>query len=115
MPPYPVNIAALAAGVAAIEERKTIARYVRDVKRLRTWLTRELEQRNVRVFPISANFLLADFGEAGPRFFRKLARQGVLVRERSKDLGPGFARISIGTPAELQKLLKILGSGRQER
>ena len=115
MPPYPVNIAALAAGVAAIEERKTIARYVRDVKRLRAWLTRELEQRNVRVFPSSANFLLADFGEAGPRFFRKLARQGVLVRERSKDLGPGFVRITIGTPAELRKLLKILGSGRQER
>ena len=115
MPPYPVNIAALAAGVAAIEERKTIARYVRDVKRLRTWLTRELEQRNVHVFPSSANFLLADFGEAGPRFFRKLARQGVLVRERSKDLGPGFARITIGTPAELRKLLKILGSGPQER
>jgi histidinol-phosphate aminotransferase len=115
MPPYPVNIAALAAGVAAIEERKTIARYVRDVKRLRTWLTRELEQRNVHVFPSSTNFLLADFGEAGPRFFRKLARQGVLVRERSRDLGPGFARITIGTPAELRKLLKILGSGPQER
>ena len=115
MPPYPVNIAALAAGVAAIEERKTIARYVRDVKRLRTWLTHELEQRNVHVFPSSANFLLADFGQAGPRFFRKLTRQGVLVRERSKDLGPGFARITIGTPAELRKLLKILGSGPQER
>ena len=114
MPPYPVNIAALAAGVAAIEERKTIARYVRDVKRLRTWLTRKLEQRNVRVFPSSANFVLADFGQAGPRFFRKLARQGVLVRERSKDLGPGFARITIGTQAELRKLLKILGSGCQE-
>ena len=115
MPPYPVNIAALAAGVAAIEERKTIARYVRDVKRLRSWLTRELERRNVRVFPSSANFLLADFGKAGPAFFRRLARHGVLVRERTKDLGPGFARITIGTPAELRKFLKLLGSGRQGR
>jgi len=115
MPPYPVNIAALAAGVAVIEERKTIVRYVRDVKRLRSWLTRELERRNVRVFPSSANFLLADFGKAGPAFFRRLARHGVLVRERTKDLGPGFARITIGTPAELRKFLKLLGSGRQGR
>jgi histidinol-phosphate aminotransferase len=115
MPPYPVNIAALAAAVAAIEERKTIARYVRDVKKLRSWLTRELEKRNVLVFPSSANFLLADFGQAGPAFFRRLARHNVLVRERSKDLGPGFARITIGTAAELEKLLKILGANRVER
>jgi len=115
MPPYPVNIAALAAGVAAITERRTIARYVRDVKRLRTWLKRELEHRSVRVFPSFANFLLADFGKAGPAFFRRLARHDVLVRERSKDLGPGFARITIGTPAELRKLLKILGPRQRGR
>lgn len=114
-PPYPVNIAALAAGVAVIEERKTIARYVRDVKRMRSWLTRELERRNVRVFPSSGNFLLADFGKAGPSFFRRLVRHNILVRERGRDLGPGFARITIGTPAELKKLVKLLMPGHRER
>jgi histidinol-phosphate aminotransferase len=109
MPPFPVNIAALAAAVAAVEERKTIARYVREVKRLRAWFSRELQQRHVRVFPSTGNFLLADFGPAGPAFFRKLARHNILVRERSKDLGPGFARITIGTQAELKKLLHLLG------
>jgi histidinol-phosphate aminotransferase len=112
MPPYPVNIAALAAGVAAVEERKSIARYVRDVKRLRAWFAHELQMRQVRVFPSAANFLLADFGKSGPAFFRNLARHNILVRERSHDLGPGFARITIGTQAELKKLLHILGRGR---
>jgi len=111
MPPYPVNTAALAAGVAAVEERKTITRYVRDVKRLRAWFAQELQKRNVRVFPSSANFLLADFGKSGPVFFRKLARHNILVRERSHDLGPGFARITIGTESELKRLLRILGTG----
>jgi len=109
MPPYPVNAAALAAGVAAVEERKTIARYIRNVKRLRTWFTRELQKRHVHVYPSSANFLLADFGKAGPAFFRKLERHNILVRERSHDLGPGFARITIGTESELKKLLRLLG------
>ena len=113
MPPYPVNLAALAAGVAAVEERKTITRYVRDVKRLRAWLSRELHRRGVRVFPSAANFLLADFGTSGPAFFQELARHNILVRERSHDLGPGFARITIGTQTELQQLLKILGPGRR--
>jgi len=112
MPPYPVNLAAIVAGVAAVEERKTIDRYVGDVKRLRAWLARELEKRGVRVFPSTANFLLADFGKSGPSFFKELARHDILVRERSHDLGPGYARITIGTRSELQKLLNILGSGR---
>jgi histidinol-phosphate aminotransferase len=112
MPPYPVNLAALVAGVAAVEERKTIARYVRDVKRLRSWLARELQRRGVRVFPSAANFLLADFGESGPAFFKRLAAHNILVRERSHDLGPGYARITIGTQSELKKLLQLLGPGR---
>ncbi len=112
MPPYPVNLAALAAGVAAVEERKTVARYVRDVKRLRTWFARELQNRGVRVFPSHANFLLADFGKSGPAFFRKLARHKILVRERSHDLGPGYVRITIGTQTELKKFLQLYGSGR---
>lgn len=110
MPPYPVNLAALVCSVAAVEERKTIDRYVRDVKRLRGWFARELENRGVRVFPSSANFLLADFGERGPAFFKKLARHDILVRERSHDLGPGYVRITIGTEAELKKLLQIFDS-----
>jgi histidinol-phosphate aminotransferase len=112
MPPYPVNLAALVCGVAAVEERETIARYVRDVKRLRSWFARQLETRGVRVFRSSANFLLADFGERGPAFFKKLARNNILVRDRSHDLSPGYVRITIGTEAELKKLLRLFGAGR---
>lgn len=112
MPPYPVNLAALAAGVAAVEERKTIDRYVRNVKQLRAWFARELEKRRVRVFPSAANFLLADFGKPGPAFFQKLARHNILVRERSHDLGPGYVRITIGTETELNKLLRLYDSSR---
>jgi histidinol-phosphate aminotransferase len=107
MPPFPVNAAALAAGVAAVTERRTIERYIRETKRLRDWFAMELENRGVRVFPTACNFLLADFGNQGPSLFRKLARNHILVRERSKDLGPGYARITIGTQKELLSLLRI--------
>ena len=107
LPPYPVNTAALIAGVAAVKERRTIARYVSDVKRLRTWLSLELEKRGATVFPSAGNFVLAQFGIDGAAIFRKLERNGVLVRER-KDVGPGFARVTIGTEPELKKLLQIL-------
>jgi histidinol-phosphate aminotransferase len=108
LPPYPVNVGALAAGVAAVEDRKTLTGYARKVKRLRIWFTNELEKHKVRVFPSAGNFVLADFGGTGPLFFREFERRGILVRERSKDLGPGFARISIGTEAELKELLRAM-------
>ena len=107
LPPYPVNVAALAAGAAAVEDKKTLSGYVREVKRLRVWFANELEKRGTRVFPSAGNFLLVDFGDAGPGIFRKLQQSGIMVREK-KDLGPGFARITIGTETELKKLLRLV-------
>ena len=107
MPPFPVNSAALVAGVAAVKEKKTITRYVSEVKRLRTWLSRELARRGARVFPSAGNFILAEFGPEASQVFRQLERRNILVRER-RDVGPGFARITIGTESELRKLLQIL-------
>ncbi len=107
LPPYPVNTAALVAGVAAIREKKSISRYVADVKRLRPWLAAQFRNRGVRVYPSAGNFLLVDFGDAGPHIFRELARRNILIRQR-KEMGPGFARITIGTQPELRKLLRFL-------
>jgi histidinol-phosphate aminotransferase len=108
MPPYPVNLAALVAATAATKERKTIAAYVSSTKQRREWFVRELKKSGARVFPTAANFVLADFGAAGPAFFKKLRQHDILVRERSKDLGPGYARITIGTQAEMDKFLRLL-------
>jgi histidinol-phosphate/aromatic aminotransferase/cobyric acid decarboxylase-like protein len=67
-----------------------------------------LTRLGVRTFPSAGNFLLAYFGSQGPSLFKKLDAQGILVRERSKDIGPGFVRISIGTGSEMKRLVKII-------
>jgi histidinol-phosphate aminotransferase len=108
MPPFPVNLAAMVAALAATKDRKSIARYVSSTNRRRAWFARELQKFGVRVFPSAANFLLADFGNAGPAIFRRLALHSILVRERTKDMGPGYARITIGTQAEMEKFLRVL-------
>jgi histidinol-phosphate aminotransferase len=107
LPPYPVNVAALEAGAAAVEDKTTLNGYVREVKRLRVWFANELKKRGARVFPSAGNFVLVDFGDAGPALFRELQRSGIMVREK-KDLGPGFARITIGTESELKSLLRLV-------
>jgi histidinol-phosphate aminotransferase len=108
MPPFPVNIAALVAAEAALQERSSIRNYVNQTREIREWFAGELARLAVRTFPSAGNFLLADFGVQGPALFKKLASQGILVRERSKDIGPGFARVSIGTPTEMKLLVKVI-------
>jgi len=106
MPPFPVNLAALVAAEAAIRDRKTMLGYVRDVKRMRAWFAKELQRLGVKTYPSAGNFILADFGTGGPALLQRLERQGILLRERSKEIGAGFVRITIGTPTEMQHLLK---------
>jgi histidinol-phosphate/aromatic aminotransferase/cobyric acid decarboxylase-like protein len=38
--------------------------------------------------------------------FQRLEREGILLRERTKEIGPGFVRITIGTQAEMKLLLR---------
>jgi histidinol-phosphate aminotransferase len=111
MPPFPLNIAALVAAEAAVKDRATTRRYISTIKRLRSWFAAELESLGVVAYPSAGNFLLANFGPPGPALFKKLERQGILLRERSHDLGPGFVRISIGTEKEMHTLLKAIKKG----
>ncbi len=106
MPPFPVNLAALVAADAAVRDGRTIRAYVREIRRLRAWFEKKLHGLGVKTFPSAGNFLLANFGPGGPRLFQRLEREGLLLRERTKDLGPGFVRITIGTQAEMKLLLK---------
>jgi histidinol-phosphate aminotransferase len=108
MPPFPVNLAALVAAEAAINDRSTMQRYVRDIKRTRSWFAAELHKLNAKSYPSAGNFLLANFGPSGPTLFRKLEKRGILLRDKSNDIGPGFVRITIGTLSEMQRLLKLI-------
>ena len=108
MPPYPVNLAALAAAEAAAGDPSRMRAYVAEVKRLRVRVAQEFCGLGVKTYPSAGNFLLADFGPTGPALFRKLEREGILLRDRSKDMGSGFVRVTMGTSAEMRRLLKII-------
>jgi histidinol-phosphate/aromatic aminotransferase/cobyric acid decarboxylase-like protein len=52
--------------------------------------------------------LLADFGPSGPEMCRQLEEKGILLRERSKEIGPGFVRVTIGTKTEMERLVRFI-------
>jgi histidinol-phosphate aminotransferase len=106
--PFPVNVAALAAAEAAVGDAPAMKRYVRAVLRTRVWFEKELLKLGVKTYPSAGNFLLADFGPKGSEMCRRLQAEGVLLRDRSKDMGPGFLRVSIGTRTEMERLVRLI-------
>ena len=67
-----------------------------------------LTRLGARVYPSSANFVLADFGPKAHRLVRSLGKKGILVRERKDFPREGFVRISAGTRSETRKLLSVM-------
>ncbi len=107
--PYPVSSIALVAAEAALAELGFLRRYVKEVRVSRDKLAQGLERLGARVFPSGANFVLADFGAGASRMVRRLARRGILVRDRATDFGrDGFVRITAGTVAQTRRLLRAI-------
>lgn len=107
--PFPVSVAALAAAEAAVDDPKTMKRYVKNILRTRAWFEKKLQDLNVKTWPSAGNFLLADFGVEGSEMCAQLqSRYRVLLRDRSKDIGPGIVRVTIGTQKEMERLLKLV-------
>ena len=106
--PYPVNSAALVAAEAAIRDPRFLRDYTREVLQSRAMLEKGLVRLGARIYPSSANFVLADFGPVAKRLVRALERKGILVRGRKDFPREGFVRISAGTCADTRKALRAM-------
>jgi histidinol-phosphate aminotransferase len=114
--PFPVNVAALAAAEAAVSDPKTMKLYIKNILRTRAWFEKELHKLGVKTWPSAGNFLLADFGPDGSEMSAHLhAKHGILLRDRSKDIGSGIIRVSIGTQKEMERLLKLVAATLRRR
>lgn len=108
MPPFSLNVAALVAAEAATGDKQTMRLYADEVRRVRGWFEEQLKQIGVKTYPSAGNFLLANFGPKGPELFKRLEDEGILLRERSKDIGRGFVRITIGMETEMRRLVAAI-------
>lgn len=108
MPPFSLNVAAIVAAEAAVRDKQTMRRYACEVRRVRGWFEKQLNQIGVKTYPSAGNFLLADFGPGGLGLFKRLEYEGILLRERSKDIGLGFVRITIGMETEMKRVVAVI-------
>jgi histidinol-phosphate aminotransferase len=104
--PFNVSSAALAAGIAALDDVASVDRARTHNDIWRPWLERALAVLGLAVVPGVANFVLARF-PAPPKdaaaAWEFLRRRGILVRKVAVYHLPEYLRITIGTEAEMRE------------
>jgi histidinol-phosphate aminotransferase len=116
--PFNVSTVAQAAAMAALGDVTHVERAAKNNAAERRRLTAELGRRGMHVTPSQGNFVLcaAPAPLDGPALYEALLRRGVIVRPLLPYGLRGHVRISVGTPAENERLLAeldhVAGAGR---
>jgi histidinol-phosphate aminotransferase len=107
---YNVDAIAQAVAAAAVKDAAWMRANVRKVVATRTWFTRELAARGWDVPPSEANFVFARPPAAtdAAALFAALREKNIFVRYFPGPLTGDRLRITIGTDAQMKKLLRAL-------
>lgn len=101
--PFNVNLAALAAGCAALEHPENVDARREETIACRELLVERLAAGGLEPLPSDANFVLVRLGvEDDLEVTDRVARRGILVRPGTEFGLPGFARITVA-PAPLME------------
>ena len=104
---YNVNRLSLLAATAALEDLPWMTRNVQRIQRSRKKLTGGLKRLGYQVYPSQANFVLArKDGENMKSIYEELKRRKIFVRYFDFPGLQDCLRITVGTPSEINILLK---------
>lgn len=102
--PFTVTTLAQVAAQAALDDAEFLARTLHNNAESGARLRTGLAQLGYRVLPSATNFVLAQVGD-GAAWARAMEQQALIVRPVGNYGLPAWVRISIGTPAETERLL----------
>jgi histidinol-phosphate aminotransferase len=111
-PPYNISGATQELAIRALESKNVMPKMLSDLEREKKHLKSMLHNINIvhKVYPSDANFYLVKV-EKAPKVYKALIEKGIVVRDRSDViLCRDCLRITVGTQAENEKLVKSLES-----
>ncbi len=107
-PPFNVNLVALAAAEAALDDESHLKRTLElNAAGLRQLAT-GFEARGLDYIPSVGNFIAVDMGQPSGPVYEGLLRQGVIVRPVAGYGMPNHLRVTVGTPEQNERLLRAL-------
>jgi histidinol-phosphate aminotransferase len=116
--PFNINVIALAAVQAALDDTEFLPRYAAEVRESRERLYASCRRLGLKYWESAANYVLVQVGDTAP-FIEALSARKIHVRDRSKDPAtPGCVRITAGrlehTDAAIDALESVVAA-RQAR
>lgn len=111
-PPYNINEASQQLALEALNNIDQVNEWIKETITQREKLVSDLAKLTfvTKIYPSDANFVLVKTTDARG-IYNYLVEKGIIVRDRSKiELCEGSLRITVGTPAENDKLIEALKS-----
>lgn len=110
--PLPVPVADIAAQALSKQGIEQVKQRIEEVLTLRADLQKNLENLPLveKVFESDGNYLLVKFQD-GPKVFKALWDQGIILRDQHKALGlANCIRITVGTKEENARVVEAIGA-----
>ena len=107
--PYNVNRLSMMLGCETVDAEPYYQDVSQKIQAARTWSVEALEALGFRVLPSKANFIFASHPDiSGDALYAGLRQRGILVRHFTKARIKDFVRITIGTQAQMERLVEAL-------
>ena len=107
-PPFNVNLLAQAGATAALKDRLFIKKTRKTVLDGKAYLYRQFERLGLFFVPTVANFILFDAGRNAKKIYETMLKSGVIIRDMRQYGLDNFIRVTIGTPAENRRFIRVL-------
>lgn len=106
--PFSVNVPAQAGALAALHDSAHLAATLANNRAGKSFLMGLCHELGLAFIPSRANFLMLDSGRPADAVFEGLLQLGVIVRPLGGSGRPSWLRVTVGTPAELQRFAGAL-------
>jgi histidinol-phosphate aminotransferase len=107
--PFNVNAVGQAAAIAALDDRGFVSKCASENRAGLRRLEAGFKTLGLEIVPSVANFVLVKVGD-GARVFGELQKRGVIVRPMRPYGMPEWLRVTVGTPAQNERLLATLAA-----
>ncbi|QIB68115.1 histidinol-phosphate transaminase [Aminipila butyrica] len=105
--PHNINRLSVIAGTASMKDQDYFKKCINDVKRTREAVAKELRTLGFTVLDSQANFLFARYPSlGGGAYCQALKEKNILVKHSDSPKIVDYVRITIGTPEQMEQLLK---------
>lgn len=106
--PFNVSSVAQVGAIAAVKDKKFLAKTKRVTQQGRRFLYTEFKKLGLRYVPSVTNFVLFETGKDAPDVCKRLLKKGVIVRNMKAWALDSFIRVTVGTEKENRRFIKEL-------